>query len=315
MPQYLSPTTMGVAPVVQNQSPGAGWRQGTSTGTTPTWYDTGGGKFAVPLGGVSGGTQTGGPFSAGAPPNLESLTNLVNQLNLTAQQASNAGRIPGNAGLEQQSSNNIGSLLRGEIPADVLRQLTQQSAERGVAMGSPGSDNANSELLRSLGLTSLGLQQQGQQNLSAADARNPGAPIFDPTSQLLTPYQAGQLGLGQGQQNIEWYKALHPNTGGGGGGGYGGGGQPSDGGSVWDPSKLFPPFSGGTPSPSPFVPPSSGGGSTTTSVPGATLDWSSQNFGDLFGSPGDYSQPPNTVNTDTSSFYDPLAGYDPFSGF
>jgi hypothetical protein len=39
----------------------------------------------------------------------------------------------------------------------------------------------------------LQIQQQGQQNLTAADARNPGAPLFDPTTQLLTPYQQGEL--------------------------------------------------------------------------------------------------------------------------
>ena len=151
-------------------------------------------------------------------PDLASLTNLINQLNLQAQQQSNAGRIPGGPALEQQSSTNIGSLLGGNIPQDVITQLAQQAAERGVAMGSPGSDNANSSLLRSLGLTSLDLQQLGQKNLTAALARNPGAPLFDPTSQLITPYQQGTLNNQANQLALEWYRALHPQLGYSGGG-------------------------------------------------------------------------------------------------
>lgn len=302
MPIYLTPTTMGVAPV-QNFGPAHSGAHIEDWGLPAP----GMASVGLPIGGPSatapiGGTQTGGPFSAGAPPDLAGLTQMVNQLNLTAQQASNAGRIPGNAGLEQQSSNNISSLLSGQIPADILRNLTQASAERGVSMGSPGSDNSTSELLRALGLTGLDLQQTGQKDLSAADARNPGAPIFDPTSQLLTPYQAGQFGLGQGQQNIEWYKALHPNTGGG-GGGYGGGGQPSGGGGGQNMDwfgQLLQQLTGqnnasqGTT----YNPP--GTSSTTTSVPGATLINTNQNFNDLFGNPSDPQYTDPTYGMDDS---------------
>jgi len=156
-----------------------------------------------------------------AAPDLSSLTNLINQLNIGAQQQANAARIPGSTGLEAQSSANIGSELSGVIPQDVITQLAQQSAERGVAMGSPGSDNSQSSLLRSLGLTSLDLQQLGQQNLTAADARNPVARLFDPTSQLITPAQQGSLNNQANQLALDWYSVLHPNVAGGRGGGGG----------------------------------------------------------------------------------------------
>jgi hypothetical protein len=68
-------------------------------------------------------------------------------------------------GLNQEMGN-IGSLLKGQIPTDVMTLLGQQGAERGIAMGSPGSPNANAATLRALGLTSLGLEQQGIGNLS-----------------------------------------------------------------------------------------------------------------------------------------------------
>lgn len=170
---------------------------------------------------------------------LTTLTNYINGLNRSGQAAANAARIPNAAGLETQSSANIGSELRGQLPADVLRLLQQQGAERGVATGTVGSPNNNAAYLQALGLTSLGLEQTGQQNLSSAVARNPAAPIFDPVSQLMTPYQSSELALQRQseadrmaleQQRLA-LEAAHAGGGGGGGGGYrgggGGGGLPS----------------------------------------------------------------------------------------
>jgi hypothetical protein len=130
------------------------------------------------------------------PSGVEGVTTFINQLNRQAQAAANAARVPGSTALEGQSSNNISQELHGQVPADVIRLLGQQAAERGASTGmGPGSPNANSAYLQALGLTSLDLQKRGQADLSAADARNPGAPLFDPSTQLLTPYQSGSLGL------------------------------------------------------------------------------------------------------------------------
>ena len=41
---------------------------------------------------------------------------------------------------------NINSEVSGQLPADVVNQIAQAGAERGVATGSPGSPNANAEL-------------------------------------------------------------------------------------------------------------------------------------------------------------------------
>lgn len=272
-----------------------------------------------------------------AAPDLTSLTDLVNTLNRNAQTSANAARIPNNPALEQASSANIANLLGGVIPQDVRNNLYQSAAERGVAMGSPGSDNANAALLRSLGLTSLDLQQLGQQNLTAADARNPAAPIFNPGSQLITPAQLGQLNNAAGFLGLDWYKALHTNVGGYGGGqgggrgagyspdptnqysggasGYGGiGGQGNQqgaggvGGNTWW-NSLFPSqptlYGGGG---NGFT----NTGSVTTNPDGSTLvntgqDWS-QFLGDPFAPPTS-GAPPNTVSTDFSSTYDPFSQY------
>ena len=90
--------------------------------------------------------------------------------------------LPQYGRLASQSSQNILGLLRGQVPEDVTQQIQQRGAERGVAMGSPGSPNANAAWLRALGLTSLGLQQQGEQNLTGAVARTPIPELWNPLS-------------------------------------------------------------------------------------------------------------------------------------
>ena len=68
---------------------------------------------------------------------IAAMTEMVNNLNLQAQGAANAARIPGAMGLESQSSGNIRNALSGQLPADVINQIGQRSAERGVMTGNP----------------------------------------------------------------------------------------------------------------------------------------------------------------------------------
>ena len=141
------------------------------------------------------------PSTASGSEGLTALTDYINSLYRKGQTDANAARVPGSAGLEQQSSDNIKSELAGEVNPDVIRLLQRQGAERGISVGSD-SPNANTAYLQALGLTSMNLQQQGQKDLTAADARNPAAPLFDPSTQLLTPYQAGTLDIEQGKLNL-----------------------------------------------------------------------------------------------------------------
>lgn len=96
-------------------------------------------------------------------------------------------RLPGYSEMATQSSANINNLLKGEVPADVLYQLGQQAAERGVSQGVPGSQFANSEYLRALGLTSLDLQKQGETEFTGAMGRIKDIPFFDISKYLVTP--------------------------------------------------------------------------------------------------------------------------------
>lgn len=57
---------------------------------------------------------------------------------------------------------NIASETAGQVPADVINQLKQQGAESNVSSGAA----SNASYLKALGLTSLGLQEQGEKDLT-----------------------------------------------------------------------------------------------------------------------------------------------------
>jgi hypothetical protein len=147
---------------------------------------------------------------------VEDLTNRLNTLNRNAQASALKARIPNASGLEEQSSDNIGSELKGEVPADVMQRLAQSAAERGVSSGiSADSPNGNAAYLRALGLTSLDLTGKGQQELNAAYARNPAAPLYDPSGLIITPYQGAEMAYQGGQQNLAATVAFNRNANGG----------------------------------------------------------------------------------------------------
>jgi len=128
--------------------------------------------------GNAGNLQTLGPLSTSLNTLIANNAALPYQLNLP-----NYGANVG------QSSSNITDLLRGQVPQDVVNQLERIGAERGIGVG-PGGPNANAAWLGALGQTSLGLQAQGEQELTAAIGRTPTGQQFNPASFLVSPQQA-----------------------------------------------------------------------------------------------------------------------------
>lgn len=246
-------------------------------------------------------------------PTLESLSNLINQINLNAQQQANAGRIPNAPALESASSANIAAELAGQVPQDVVNLLAQKGAERGVGMGAPGSPNSNAAYLQALGLTSLQQQQLGQQNLTSALGRNPVAPIFDPSKMLLTPDQAGRLNLGQQQLALDWWNALHgqPTSGRGRGGGGETTGQPTTGGGVdWFPRMGGTPSTGGIrPAPIPYDYSTDAYGNPVNPETGEPL-WTDVYGGFNPENPSDW----NFTTPGGTSGYGPYSGGAPYGG-
>lgn len=95
---------------------------------------------------------------------LVSKTNLFNidQINKMLAQA-----IPGYGDITGNVAKNIQSLTAGEIPQDVQEAVTRGAAGRALSGGYGGTQAGNNLVARDLGLTSLGLTQQG---LSSAES-------------------------------------------------------------------------------------------------------------------------------------------------
>lgn len=119
--------------------------------------------------------------------------------------------LPGYGQLLSQGTQNIQSMLRGEVPTDVENQLERKAAERGVSLGyGGGSGFGQNQFLRNFGLTSLQLTQQGlnsaMQWINQAAARTP---VFNMASAFLPIEQRVALRAqeNQFQFNRDWLKA------------------------------------------------------------------------------------------------------------
>jgi hypothetical protein len=196
------------------------------------------------------GSNTGGQSAYGTVPqpvapaaapaaaigsNLGNLAQLY-QLAQGAGAASGAGgsanlnaALPGAGAAQQTALGVVNNDLAGALAPDVVNNIEQIAAERGVSTGAPGSPNTNAALLKDIGLTSQGLQQTGLQDLNALTAAAPTGPQFNPASQFLNPEEA----LGQENYNSQLESAPNPqaaamanltalNRGASGGGGWGG---------------------------------------------------------------------------------------------
>lgn len=120
-----------------------GYAPQPATATTTTGAATPSASFAVP----------GGPeFKTPTAAEIAANQNTYSQSALGAYQ--------GLPVIQQQ--------LTGQLPRDVQANINQMGAERGIATGMPGSAATNAATMKALGLTSMGLQQQGLENLNAA---------------------------------------------------------------------------------------------------------------------------------------------------
>lgn len=138
----------------------------------------------------------------------------VNQLMTGEANKPYLANLPNYANMVGQRSINTGQMLKGQLPDDVINQLAQQAAERGVAGGAPASDANNAAYLRSLGLNSLQMMQQGSANLSQSISDTPVPELFNPMS-LEVPRQMAAWQLEAAKAGMQ--------AGGGGGGSRGGG--------------------------------------------------------------------------------------------
>ena len=223
-----------------------------------------------------------------------------------------------------QLTSNIMSELQGELSPQVLANLQNQAATFGISSGMPGSNAIpgtlanNSNLLANVETTQQ-LQHSGEQDYLSALA-GIGAQQLNPS--LISSVNQGNAELAAAPNPTEaaqtqlanYYAALNAARGPGAGSAVGPG--PAGG------TGVSAPFSGGTPSPNyPTTVLGQPGTATTSSFtqsanpndPSNPASWDFTDpslWGDTAGS--GTLQPAGTVNTDTSSYYDPFAQ---FGGF
>lgn len=152
----------------------------------------------------AGGTPTvpspAGTQAQSIQGNQQNFGGLSDLATNTAQLNSKLGalpyqlNLPNYSGLLGQASSNALSLLGGNIPSDVQRNLIQGAAQRGISTGMPGAPATNASYLQALGLTGLGLQQQGLQQFGSLMNMTPTGPQFNPASMYVSPdaYQQAQ---------------------------------------------------------------------------------------------------------------------------
>lgn len=118
--------------------------------------DAAGGKAAVF--GTKPGVAEYTPTDLGVESKKAAEANIQN---LPEIQALLEKILPGWGEMQKQGSKTTMSLLRGEIPDDVMGQVRRQSAYKSLMGGFGGSGMAKSLTARDFGLTSLDLQERG----------------------------------------------------------------------------------------------------------------------------------------------------------
>lgn len=127
---------------------------------------------------------------AGAVPYGDEAAAINKFMNGQALQSYNSN-LPGYANAVGQRSENTASMLKGELPQDVINQIAQNSAERGVGGGQSGGPNSNAAYLRALGLNSLDMMGAGSKELSQSISDTPVPELWNPAS-LWVPTVLGQ---------------------------------------------------------------------------------------------------------------------------
>lgn len=139
----------------------------------------------------------------GVLPSSEELGSQVNDF-MRGERGKTLATIPGLTDIEGQTTKDLSSWLRGELPADVSSAVSRASNARAYAGGYGGSGMGRNLQARDLGLTSLNLMQSavplGQQ-YAQNEYRMRAVPEYDPTSMFLNPMQSAQFNAAQQQQN------------------------------------------------------------------------------------------------------------------
>ncbi len=114
---------------------------------------------------------------------------------------------PGTQQVIQQQVSNLQAGLRGELPADVQRAITDRAAARSVGGGFGGSQFGRNLELRDLGLTSLQrIDTAMGQSAQALAQYSSMAPRMSVSSMFMMPNQ--RIALAQGERNQQFQRDM-----------------------------------------------------------------------------------------------------------
>jgi len=121
-----------------------------------------------------------------------------------------------------QYADTTGSQLKGQLPDDLINQIGQAAAERGVANGlSPLSGNTGAAYMKAFYDNSQNQMQRGAQNFANLTQMTPTAEIFNPASLIVPTQMANQqlnaARIGQQPRSGGGGPITPPMAGGGGG--------------------------------------------------------------------------------------------------
>jgi hypothetical protein len=156
---------------------------------------------------LSGSTYAGEAVESAKAslPGLKDIGEAVNLFNQEQLLKMNRMAMPGYDSLQAKTSEQILSMLRGELPDDVARAVTKTAAGKALAGGFGGSGMARNLGLRDLGISSLQTMQAG---ITAFDrwmttsAQTAVPAMFNPASFFLSPTSLYQGALQQRGQNM-----------------------------------------------------------------------------------------------------------------
>ena len=138
-------------------------------------------------------------------PALQPLAEKFNTLAGTEMEKALERSLPGYRNLVNMGTSNIQSYLRGEVPEDVQANLERQAAEKGVALGTSGSQFGKFDTLRNLGLTSLALSEKGLDAASRwIDSAASRTPTFNFSSMFISPTQ--RVGIREAEAQFQWQR-------------------------------------------------------------------------------------------------------------
>jgi len=190
--------------------------------------------------------------------------------------------------MTNQAAQNINTELSGQLSPSAIAQIQNQAAAQGITSGMPSSGLQENDYLRSLGITSEALTQQGNKDylsfLSGVGATqtdpNLAASVAERNALMAAapdPSQAAAALEDTYMKNMQAQQALSRGVGGGyqspAGSGYGGGQTGYGGFQQWVAANPFSTYSG-----SPYSVSSFGGSPYTVSSFGGSPKESSSNY-------------------------------------